>query len=184
MSSLKRRGVTKAQWLEAGLEALTRGSVNKLSIEDLASKLGIAKSGFYWHFKNREALLDELLQHWIHEVTEVVTANEEFLAMEPRDRLKKTAETIFDYDLTRWELAIRQWARENAQVASVVRKANKMRKRYLLDAFNELGFEGKNAEIRATTFLSYMTWDMHTFDYVSRKKRRAMIGPLIDLLTS
>lgn len=184
MSGSKRKGVSKAQWLEAGLEHLATGSVHKLSIEELAIKLGIAKSGFYWHFKNREALLEELLRHWIHEFTEIIVANEDLLVMEPRDRLKKTAEMIFDSDLPRCELAIRQWAKENKQVASAVRKANKMRMHYLLAAFGELGFDGADAEIRAKTYLTYMTWDKHTFDYLSRKKRRAMIEPMIEILTS
>jgi AcrR family transcriptional regulator len=184
MSSPRKRGVSKAQWLEAGMEHLSKKSVNALSIEDLAGNLGIAKSGFYWHFKNRDSFLEELLQYWIHEITEVVTANEQVLALEPRARLLKTAEMIFDYDLTRWELAIREWGRENTQVASAVRKANKMRMNYILDIFHELGFEGEDAKMRAMTFVTHMTWDMHTFGYVSRKERRAMIKPRIDLLIS
>jgi len=166
-----RRGISKAEWLEAGLESLARGSVRSLSIESLAKKLGIAKSGFYWHFKNRDELLRELLNYWIHEITEVVTVNTEFLAMKPRERLLRTAEMIFDYRLTRWEMAFR-----------VVRKANRMRLEYLLLSFHELGFTGEDAEMRAMTLLCYMTWDMHTFAYISRKKRRSMIAARIDLL--
>ena len=70
MSTKKaRRGVTKAEWLEAGLEFLARGSVTSITVEGLAKHLGIAKSGFYWHFKNRDELLQELLKYWLHEIT-------------------------------------------------------------------------------------------------------------------
>jgi len=179
-----RRGVSKAQWLETGLEFLSRGSVASLSIEDMASHLGIAKSGFYWHFKNRDQLLRELLNYWIHEITEVVTVNEELLAMDPGARLVQTAEMIFDYQLTRWEMAVRQWALEDDEAARIVRKANQMRLDFLLLSFHELGFEGEDAEMRAMTLLCYVTWDMHTFAYVGRKKRRAMIVSRIDLLIS
>ena len=177
-----RRGVSKAEWLEAGLESLARGSVSSLSIENLAKDLGIAKSGFYWHFKNRDELLRELLNYWIHEITEVVTVNTEFLAMKPRERLLRTAEMIFDYRLTRWEMAFRHWALEDGEAARVVRKANRMRLEYLLLSFHELGFTGEDAEMRAMTLLCYVTWDMHTFAYISRKKRRSMIAARIDLL--
>jgi len=179
-----RRGVSKAQWLEAGLDALAKGSVSSLSVEELAKQLGISKSGFYWHFKNRDDLLRELLSYWIHEITEVVTVNEELLAMEPGARLLKTADTIFEYQLTRWEMAIRLWAQEDRDAAKVVRKANQMRMDYLLLSFHELGFEGEDAEMRAMTLLCYMTWDMHMFGYISRKKRRAMIRTRIELLTT
>ena len=179
-----RRGVSKAQWLEAGLEYLANYSVATLTIENLARQLGIAKSGLYWHFSNRDELRRDLLGYWIHEITEVVTANAEFQAMEPKERLIRTAEMIFDFQLTRGEMAFRQWALEDKHAAQVVRKANRMRMEYLLTAFTELGFEGDDAEMRAMTLLSYMTWDMHTFGYISKKKRRGMIASRVDLLTS
>jgi AcrR family transcriptional regulator len=176
------RGVSKAQWLEAGLEALAHTSFSALSIEQLAHNLGISKSGFYWHFKNRDELLRELLQYWIHEITEVVTVNEALLAMGPRERLLETGTMIFDYHLTRWELAFRQWAQEDAEVARTVRKANRMRMNFLLKCFHDLGFSGDDAEMRVMTLLAYMTWDMHMYDYISRKRRRSMIEARIDLL--
>ena len=177
-----RRGVSKGEWLEAGLLSLSKGSVNSLSIENLARQLGIAKSGFYWHFKNRDELLRELLKYWIHEITEVITSNAELLGMPPRERLLTTAYTIFDYQLTKWEMAFRHWALEDAEAAKVVRKANRMRLEFLLLSFHEIGFEGNDADMRAMTLLCYITWDMHMYEYISRKKRRLMIEQRIDLL--
>ena len=179
-----RRGVSKAEWLEAGLEFLGRGSVSAISVEGLAKHLGIAKSGFYWHFKNRDELLRELLKYWLHEITEVVTVNQEFLAMEPRTRLQKTAEMLHDYRLTRYEMAVRQWALEDKEAARVVRKANRMRMDYLLLAFSQLGIEGEDAEMRAMTLLCYMTWEPHTFHEITRKKRRALIKSRVRMLTT
>ena len=59
-----RPGVSKTEWLEAGLQALGDSSVAALTVEGLAKSLGIAKAGFYWHFKNRDDLLRQLLDHW------------------------------------------------------------------------------------------------------------------------
>ena len=94
-----RRGISKAQWLEAALSRLCEQSFADISISGLAKDLGIAKSGFYWHFKNREELLDELLKYWVHEITEVITDNVEIGALEPRARLTKCAEMILELDL-------------------------------------------------------------------------------------
>ena len=79
-------------------------------------------------------------------------------------------------------MAFRQWGSEDAEAARVVRKANRLRMDFLLLSFHELGFTGEDAEMRAMTLLCYMTWDGHTFAYISRKKRRAMIESRIDLL--
>ncbi len=179
-----RRGYSKAEWLEAGLEFLARGSVSAISVEGLAKHLKIAKSGFYWHFKNRDGLLRELLAYWLHEITEVVTVNPKLLAMEPRARLQKTAEMLHDYRLTRYEMGIRQWALEDKGAATVVRKANRMRMEYLMLALSELGIEGEEAEMRAMTYLCYMTWEPHTFHEISRKKRRSMFAARVKMLTT
>jgi AcrR family transcriptional regulator len=188
ISSMKKkplgRGVSKAEWLEAGLEFLSRGSVSVISVEGLAKHLKIAKSGFYWHFKNRDELLRELLAYWLHEITEVVTVNREILAMDPRVRLQKTAEMLHDYRLTRYEMGIRQWALEDKGAAKIVRKANRMRMGYLMLALSELGIEGAEAEMRAMTYLCYMTWELHTFPEVTRKKRRSMIASRVKMLTT
>jgi AcrR family transcriptional regulator len=179
-----RRGVSKAEWLEAALEFLARGNIDRITVEGLAKHLGIAKSGFYWHFSNRDELLQDLLEYWLHEITEVITVNKEFLAMEPRARLQKTAEMLHDYKLTRYEMAVRQWAQHDKEAARVVRKANRMRMDYLLLALSELGITGDEAEMRAMTYLCYMTWEPHTFHEITRKKRRAMIGSRVSMLTS
>ena len=69
-----RRGISKAEWLEAGLQAMSEKGVAALTVEGLAKSLGITKAGFYWHFKNRDDLLRQLLDYWTHEITEVITA--------------------------------------------------------------------------------------------------------------
>ncbi|MBC2710457.1 MAG: TetR/AcrR family transcriptional regulator [Desulfosarcina sp.] len=42
-------------------------------MERLAKQLGISRSGFYWHFKNRQDLLQHLLDYWAREYTGVIT---------------------------------------------------------------------------------------------------------------
>jgi AcrR family transcriptional regulator len=122
-----RHGVSKAEWLAAALKMLSRGSVSDVKINRLARGLGINKSGFYWHFKNRDDLLEQLLAYWAHELTEVVTSNPEFLKLEPRERLCRAAEMIIDYDLTRYEISIRQWALTSDLAAQVVKEVNEIR---------------------------------------------------------
>lgn len=178
------RGVSKAEWLQASLEALSERGVNGITIEGLAKTLGISRAGFYWHFKNRDDLLGELLAYWVHETTLVVTANSQLIALAPKFRLIKMAEMILDYDLGRYDMPIRQWARTDAEAARVVRKVNRIRLDFLGTAFSELGFKGEELEMRARLFICYHALESSMFQEISRKRRRRLIAKRIELLIS
>lgn len=179
-----RRGKSEAEWLETGLQALSKGGVAALTVEGLAKSLGIAKAGFYWHFKNRDDLLRQLLDYWTREFTKVVSANPEVLALKPKNRLIRTAEMILDYDLTRYEIPIRQWALQDAAAARAVRKVNRIRLEFIRSAFSELGFKGDDLEMRSMLFTCYHSWEAPMFQEISRKRRRDLIAKRIELLTS
>ena len=44
-------------WLDAAYDVLTESGVEAVKIMSLAEQLGLTRTGFYWHFKDREALL-------------------------------------------------------------------------------------------------------------------------------
>jgi AcrR family transcriptional regulator len=159
------RGVSKREWLDAGLESLSKNGIAGLKVENLARALGIARAGFYWHFKSRDALLRQLLDYWVHELTEVITADADVLTLEPK------------------KLAIRQWALTDAGAARAVRKVDRIRMDFLRDAFRELGFTGDDLEVRAMLFLSYQSLESTMYRDLSRKRRRELITKRIELLT-
>ncbi|MEN8800875.1 MAG: hypothetical protein ABF297_02765 [Thiogranum sp.] len=59
---------------------------------------------------------------------------------------------ILDYDLTRYEIAIRQWALQDPEAARVVRKVNRFRLDFVRRALSELGFTDDDLEMRAMLF--------------------------------
>lgn len=178
------KGVSKAEWLQAATDALARGNVSDITIGSLARTLGISKSGFYWHFKNRDELLDELLDYWNHEVTEVITKNSELMALDPKDRLERAAEIIIDNDLVRYEIGIRQWAMNDKRAARAVRLVNRRRLEYGRRTFGEIGFSEDEADVRAMLFICYHAWEALTFPEIPRKRRRELIARRIALLTT
>jgi len=179
-----RRGVSKAQWLEAAMKRLSDHSVADITVEGLAKELGIAKSGFYWHFKSREELLDALLDYWVHEITEVITNNLEVEGLEPKARLMISAEMIHELDLTRYEIGIRQFALTDKRASRAVKKSNNLRIDFIRRAFSELGFAGDDLEMRTMLFACYHTWEASMFPSVSRKRRKELIEKRVDLLTA
>ena len=180
----KAQRISKAQWLDMALEVLETDGVAGVRIEILAKRLEISKSGFYWHFKNRDHLLKDMLDYWTHELTEVATENPQLLTLKPKSRLIKTAEMILEHDLTRYEIPIRQWALQDAVAARAVRKVNRLRLDFIGGAFSELGFTGDDLDMRTMLFTCYHTWEAAMFREISRKRRRELIANRIELLTS
>jgi AcrR family transcriptional regulator len=178
-----KRGVSREQWIQSGLDVLNESGVDNVTIHHLARKLGVSRSGFYWHFKNRGALLDALLDDWVRLSTEVVTENVEVLALDPVNRLTRAAEMVLDYSLASYEIALRHWALQDKKVARRVKAATKLRLDFVRQAFAELGFTGEKLETRAMLYAAYTTWESPTFGHISRKRRRAMIKEWIVLLT-
>lgn len=178
-----KRGISKAEWLLAALESLAEGGVSAVRVEGLAKSLGIAKSGFYWHFTDRQDLLHELLDYWVHELTEVVTTNEELLELKPKSRLLRTAEMVFEHELGRYDMAFRQWALQDEEIARVVKRVNRIRLDFTRNALSELGFTGDDLEMRTMLFVCYHTWESTMFQGFPRRRLRALISRRLDLIT-
>lgn len=62
----------RGRWIEEGLRVLAAGGPEAVRIESLAQSLSVSKGGFYGYFRNRDALLAEMLDMWEREVTEAV----------------------------------------------------------------------------------------------------------------
>ena len=179
----KARRVTKSEWLEAGLRALASGGILNVRIDRLARELGVARSGFYWHFRNRQDLYLQMLDHWVHELTEVITENQEILALPPKERLLAITDFVQTYDLGKYDSAIRQWAREDPVADEVARKGYKLRIEFVKQAFRELGFVGDDLEMRTHLFVIYIGSESTAMPELSKAKRRRMAALRIDMLT-
>ena len=57
-----KKRVSKGEWLDMALDILTHEGIEGVRIERLADRLGISKSGFYWHFRDRDDLYRQLLE--------------------------------------------------------------------------------------------------------------------------
>jgi AcrR family transcriptional regulator len=62
------KDLSRNDWLKAARLGLLTGGVEAVRVEKLARNLGVTKGSFYWHFKDREELLDLLLREWEEEL--------------------------------------------------------------------------------------------------------------------
>ena len=59
--------------MRAALLAIAEGGTAAVAVETLAARLGATKGSFYWHFRNREHLLERILDHWMDRATIQIT---------------------------------------------------------------------------------------------------------------
>lgn len=75
MVNVKRESLGRTDWAEAALDALARGGVTAVAVEPLAKALQTTKGSFYWHFADRNALLEATLELWELRDTDRVMAS-------------------------------------------------------------------------------------------------------------
>ncbi|MER5739304.1 TetR/AcrR family transcriptional regulator [Streptomyces sp. NPDC002262] len=125
----------RVRWIEEGLRALAAGGPEAVRVEVLAQALGVSKGGFYGYFRNRAALLDEMLDAWERGVTEDVIERVERGGGDARERLGRLFDVVGAADTpvtgAGVELAVREWARRDEDVAGRLRRADNRRMDYL-----------------------------------------------------
>jgi AcrR family transcriptional regulator len=168
----KKKRVSKDEWLAVALEVLEESGVESVKIDRLARRVGVAKSGFYWHFRDRQELLDAMLEFWVREYTAVVAKSPGINTMPPAERLLAINEAVLDFDLNRYDLAIAAWARFDENVAEQLRHSTDMRMEIVGKAFRELGFRGDDLEMRTRLFVCYVSNEAIMFGPRSSAKER------------
>ncbi|MEU9996731.1 TetR/AcrR family transcriptional regulator [Streptomyces sp. NPDC050848] len=151
-------GVTRTprgRWIEEGLRALAAGGPEAVRIEPLAQALGVSKGGFYGYFRNRDALLAEMLDTWEREVTEAVIERVESGGGDGRVKLERLFALVdaldgLDHPVTGTpvDLAIRDWARRDESVAERLRRTDNRRMDYLRSLFRDFCANEDEVEVR------------------------------------
>jgi AcrR family transcriptional regulator len=82
-------------WTKAALAAIAEQGTAYVSVERLARELGATKGSFYWHFKDRPALIAAALDRWEHVYTDRIIERLADVA-DPRERFRALLESAFD----------------------------------------------------------------------------------------
>lgn len=148
----------RGAWVDAALQALAAGGPDAVRVEALAVSLGVSKGGFYWHFSDRQALLEEMLDTWEQAVVEDVIASVESQAANPRAKLQQLFELASELasspDGLAVELALRDWSRRDNNVAERVRRVDNRRMAYMRSLFGQFCVDENDVEARCMLVLS------------------------------
>lgn len=144
-----RQNLSAEHWAEAALDAMAAGGLDAVAVEPLARRLGVTKGSFYWHFANRNALLDAALQLWEKRETEDAIAGVED-EPDPYERIVKLFKRgNASYRAGRLYLAMAA-ASDDPRVGCVVKRVTRRRLRYLYKSYEALGLSAQDARLWAT----------------------------------
>jgi AcrR family transcriptional regulator len=171
------------QWISEGLRALGVGGPDAVRIESLAQSLGVTKGGFYWHFEDRPALLEEMLDTWERVVSADVIARVESLGGDARTKLRHlfgVAQSIDD--MVAIELAIREWARRDPAVLKRLQRLDERRMAYMRSLFGELSSDHDDVEARCLLTFSLFIANPYVAAKHPGRSRKAVLGRAAEVL--
>lgn len=146
---------TEDAWLKAAYEVLTESGVEAVKIMPLSKRLGLTRSGFYWHFEDRDALLEAMIRHWEDKNTGNLVARCEAYAESICEAVLNLFDCWLDDDLfdSPLDLAIRNWARNDPALQARLDHADQRRQAAMEGMFLRFGYDKAEAEVRALTMI-------------------------------
>ena len=177
---------SRESWIDAGMRALADGGPEAVRVELLARSLGLTKGSFYWHFKDRQALLDELLEVWERRMLDEVVEEVEREGGDARARLEQLfslARSGTARGMAKAEFAIRDWARNDAEVAARLRRVDNRRMEYMRSLFGEICTDEDEVETRCLLVFSlFIAGGLFAVDHGAHSRAEVLDMALTRLL--
>lgn len=149
-----------AAWTDAALEILGLNGIDGVRIELLAKRLEVTKGSFYWHFKDRDALHQAMLEQWRKRSTLALIERLDKGEGTPQERLQRLLRLpIVGQRSARAadvELAVRLWGRREPRAQAALEEIDQLRLRYIAGLLMQSGVDQVDAEARAILAYSYM----------------------------
>ena len=145
-----------SDWIKAAGRRLASGGIAAVAVETLARDLAVTKGSFYWHFRDRAALLTALLADWEAGSTEPLLRRLQAAGEGPRARLGRLAATVAGEGAGALDPAIRAWARHDPAAAETVGRVDHARLAFIAGEFRALGFAPAEAWTRARLFYLHL----------------------------
>jgi len=176
----KRR--TQQEWIEAAIAAFSREGVGGVKVERLARGLGVTKGSFYWHFTDRRALLDAVLEAWAEQGTAAIIDAVEASPGDAGDKLRTLWGLANGAGEQAFEVALREWGRVDPEVRAAIRRVDQDRMAYLRKLMLEHGVAPDRVEAKCLLMYSLLIGDWFIDVKHGRKSRKRVLSDALDVL--
>lgn len=178
------RGPVERDWIAEARQMLIEGGLAAVQVNPLAARLKVTRGGFYWRFRNRQDLLDHLLEDWRSS-----NCRSFMMALEragsPRERYRRVVRMLVeekDFDPA-LDTAIRQWGTVDAEVRKLVNQVDSERINGFVKIFLEAGQDSTEAMVRARVVYFHQVGYYALGIDESRAERRRLISTYDRILT-
>ncbi len=148
--SAERNQLQRFDWLLKALEIFVEEGIDSIRITRLANDLGVTRGSFYWHFQNREDLINSLVSFWKDKNTAAIT-DSVAQASSLADGIFRFFEICIDdsqFD-PRLDLALREWARRSIEIRALLDSEDATRIEALRQFYLRFDYPMPQALIRA-----------------------------------
>ena len=177
--------VTREDWLAMARDTLVNEGVEKVKILTLADRMDVSRSSFYWYFKNRDDLLNALLDEWEMRNTARIVEHCRLPSVSITQALCNFFLCFIDPDKfdTGLDFAIREWARRNETLRKRVDIADAARIEAATEMYLNHGYNARDADARAR-ILYFMQLGYHALDVRETiDVRMSRVGPYLEGFT-
>lgn len=178
---------TRTQWLDQGLEFLSRAGIPSLRVDGLARELGVTKGSFYHHFVDLADYRRALLAHFEELcTTRYIDDSQQRQELASAERILALADAVLaDADTHRGlEVQIRSWATQDDDAQDTLARVDARRLAYLTElALGVLGDTGQAADL-ASTIYYLLIGSEHAVPAGSTEQLRRLWLQVLDTATS
>lgn len=172
-----RNRASRETWIDAAYTLFINDGIEAVKIMPLAKTLNLTRTGFYWHFKDLSELRDTIIDIWQTQNTGIIVKRCAAPAQSLCAALFNLIDCWIDSDLfdAPLDLAIRNWARNDARLQALVDKSDDDRLAAVRAMFEQFGRTGDVARYRALTVILTQTgyYSMHVYE---PRLQRAIAG--------
>src|SRR5271166_4131864 len=169
---------TRDNWVDLALSVLAAEGVGHVTVLNLSERLAVSRSSFYWYFKNRDELLDALLDRWDRLNTRSIVRQ----TQAPAATVNEAVCNVFRCWVNpaifspRLDFAVREWARRSASVRKALDRSDRVRTEALKALFVRFGYDDQEALVRARV-LYYMQIGYYALDLKEPIEARLNLTP-------
>jgi AcrR family transcriptional regulator len=151
----ERKTLTRADWIGTALEAMARDGLRAVAVEPLAERLGATKGSFYWHFRDRNALIEAAAAEWERTGTDLPLAQLSAIA-DPQERHAATVRWLTGSEHNTRIFLVLLWHCDHPAIAPVIERILAKRMAFSMRMRQDGG--GSPRDSQQAAIHSYSAW--------------------------